>query len=537
MSSRTRTAPNVLFLLSDQHNHRYLGNVDEPVDVPVATPRLDELAATSTRFERTYCQSPLCTPSRMSMLTGRETRESGGWANHSYINPDVPTFPEVFTEAGYETSLVGKMHFGGDRQFCGFQNRPYGDVTGTTGHQFEPLFVSPPDYNTTKGAGKEYAHNYQREGALRALVETAGVTEIPESLLQEQNVAMESLAFLREFVHESPETPWFLCASFSRPHPPFTAPRRHFERYWPDEVTDPAIGFEGDTVDHPLTRYVRDRYASDDLDEEDVLRARAAYLACVSYLDEILDDFLATLDLSGFLENTIVVYVSDHGEMAGEHSLWGKRVWHEGSTRVPWYVQLPEHRSGAVDPASLSTLVSLADLFPTLCGLAGIETPDGLQGTDLSESVTDGTEPDRGPVFCDLLDPDEGNMYRMVRDGRYKYVQFEDAPALLFDMEADPNEQTDLTASTDSEHVAAVERYERLVDETMDFETVRPERRRAREELDRHELPISKGHGNAYVMPDDRIVDADTPLYRPYVLARNPEKVFEDWPGGSDSGT
>lgn len=529
MSVRTDAPPNVLVLLSDQHNHRYVGHVDDPVDVPVSTPRLDELAATATTFERTYCQSPLCTPSRMSMLTGREPRHSGGWANHSYINADAPTIPEAFADAGYETCLVGKMHFGGDRQFCGFQHRPYGDVTGTTGHQFEPLFDAPPDFNATKGAGKEYAHNYQQEGALRALVEKAGVTEIPESLLQEHNVARESLAFLREFVHDSPDTPWFLCASFSRPHPPFTVPRRHFERYWPDAVSPPELDRAGDTVDHPLTRYVRDRYAASDLDDEDVLRARAAYLGCVSYLDEILDDFLTTLATSGLLENTVVVYVSDHGEMAGEHGLWGKRVWHEGSTRVPWYVQLPEHRTGDRPPATVSTPVSLADLFPTLCGLAGVDAPTDLQGADLSAAVATGAEPDRGPVFCDLLDPDEGHLYRMVRDGRYKYVRFEDAPDLLFDLAADPAERTDLTSSSD--HADAEAAYASLVDETMDFGSVAAERRRDRAELDRHELSISQGHGNAYVMPDDRIVDADTPLYRPYVLARDPSQVFEDWPG------
>ncbi len=195
---------------------------------------------------------------------------------------------------------------------------------------------------------------------------------------------------------------------------------------------------------------MRSRYELDDLEPDDEKQARRAYFACVEFLDEIVGDLLASLERDGALENTIVIYMSDHGELAGEHGLWEKRTWHEGSTRVPWIVQLPEHRRGDLSPSRIETPVSLVDLLPTICGLTGASVPDGVDGVDLSRSVRSGTEPDRGVVFCDYLDPEsEGLRYRIAIDGRFKYVRFQDAPDRLYDIEADPLERQDLLATGD----------------------------------------------------------------------------------------
>ncbi|HEX9867917.1 MAG TPA: sulfatase-like hydrolase/transferase, partial [Candidatus Tectomicrobia bacterium] len=235
--------PNILFLLSDEHSYRCFSHLDPNIDgEPVHTPTLDALAAPATVFHQTYCQVALCTPSRICMLTGLSPMQSGGWTNWSYLKPDNKTLPQVFAEAGYVTCLIGKMHLGGNRQFVGFQHRPYGDLTGNHGHQLEPLLEQH----------EEYVY------ATSGWMSSAGITEIPESKLQEQVVARETLAFLREQRHARPDQPWFLCASFSRPHWPVTAPRRHFERYWPDNVTLPKVGRSGDTANHPYTQSVAD---------------------------------------------------------------------------------------------------------------------------------------------------------------------------------------------------------------------------------------------------------------------------------------
>jgi choline-sulfatase len=467
------------------------------------------------------------------MLTGREVQRSGGWANESVLQPELPTLPEVFADAGYETALVGKMHLGGNRQFVGFKNRPYGDLTGAAGHQFEPLFES---VSIAKGAGKEFYHKFWQGEFNRERVQNAGVTEFRESQLQEQNVLRETLSFLREYTAENSSRPWFVCASFSRPHFPLTAPRRHFERYWPDGVTHPKVGPTGDATDHPLTELLRDRWNADELSERDLLRGRAGYFACVSYLDEILGDLLGSLERDGLLDETIVVYASDHGEMAGEHGMWGKSTWHEGSARIPWYIQLPEQRSGEADARSITTPVSLGDLFPTLCGLAGVEIPNDLDGVDLSESVRTGEEPDRGPVFCDNFLPKQvdANEFRAIRDGKYKYVGFRDAPELLFNLDEDPFEQENLATNPTGEDTEALHRLRRIFKETVDFEEIARKRKQDLEYTKEFSLPIPKGHGNAYLMPDGRLVDAETPLYQPFLLSKEPGYAFDDWPGNID---
>ena len=126
-------------------------------------------------------------------------------------------------------------------------------------------------------------------------------------------------------------------------------------------------------------------FRTDEIAEDEMLKARAAYFAAVDFLDEILGDFLTLLDRDGFLDNTVIVYTSDHGELVGEHGIWWKNTWHEAAAHVPFIFSLPEHRNGGLNAREIRTPISLADLFPTLCGLAGLNCPDGLDGVDLTD--------------------------------------------------------------------------------------------------------------------------------------------------------
>jgi choline-sulfatase len=514
--------PNVLFLLSDEHSYRCLGTgAPEREREPVSTDSLDRLAANGTVFNNAYCPVPLCTPSRASILTGREQRNSGGWDSGTIgpwaPHPDTPTLPGTFSENGYETCLVGKMHLGGERQFCGFDHRPYGDLAGIGGHQPEPI----DPYSRANGIWDT-----------RSRTADAGVTEIPESLLQERTVVEESLAYLREHRHENGDHPWLLCASFSRPHFPQTAPSRYFDRYWPEGVTEPKVGMDSDAAAHPSSEKLREGQGAGDRSTEEAQRARAAYFACVEYLDEIVGDFLSLLERENFLEDTIVVYTSDHGEMAGEHGLWWKQTWQEGSARVPMIVQTPEQRNGSAPPRSLETPVSLTDLYPTLCSLSGLPVPSGLDGTDLAEPVCSGGEFDRVPVFIDMLMPRKGDdAFRAIRDGRYKYVGFRDQPDLLFDLEVDPFERADLSEDPDGEDAEALRRFRVIFGETVDFDDIEATYERHSEELAAYRGGLPNGtSGNMYTLPDGRVVDADLPLYRPHVMSEDPESDIPDWP-------
>ncbi len=320
------TRPNILFLFSDEHNHRFMGHMPESVGrEPVSTPAFDRLAAQGTVFTDTYCQMALCTPSRMCLLSGREVRGCGAWDNNSVLAPELPTIPKTLAANGYTTCLVGKMHFGGNLQFHGFQHRPYGDLTGRTGHQWEPL-------------GPSYADS------MISRTRDAGLTQIPDSKIQDVVVGQETVAFLREQAAAEPDQPWFVCASFSRPHFPLTVPPRHLAPYWPDGVTAPAVPAAGDAYDHPMSVGMREGFRVGRIDEEEMMRARAAYFGCVSYLDEVIGDMLLRLEADGLLDNTVIVYASDHGEMAGEHGVWWKQGWYEGCTRVPLIISTPAQR-------------------------------------------------------------------------------------------------------------------------------------------------------------------------------------------------
>jgi choline-sulfatase len=503
--------PNVLFLLSDQHSYRFLSYLDDTVGEPVSTPNIDRFFECGTVFEQTYCQFPICTPSRLSLLTGRNPQRCHAWGNGHMLHDECDTIADVFSAAGYQTFHVGKMHFEGDNQFAGFDHRPYGDVASGMGHQMDP--PTPYWEKDWKGLGKE-----------------PGQTGIPESMLQEQNVATETVTHLREHQARSPDQPWFLMASFSRPHGPMTAPRRFLDRYWPDDVPEPKVGRDGDGATHPFMSV-----AGDELPETDAAlrKWRAGYFACVEYLDEIIGDLRSRLERTGLLENTVIVYTSDHGEMAGEHGIRGKLMWHEASSRVPMVVQTPDQYDGTQPGRSVETPVGLVDLYPTLCELCDIAVPSSLDGVELAASVTDGIEPDRGPVISDNLSPynwGEQTEFRMVRDGRWKFVHHRNYPDALFDMEEDPNEQNDLLPDSCGAAKDAHSRLSKFVQQTIDWDEIEKQRQQDKEVVHNRNLGIVRGSNNQYHLPDGRIVDADAPLYRSNAVAEAPAQLIRDCP-------
>ena len=269
----------------------------------------------------------------------------------------------------------------------------------------------------------------------------------------------------------NPDKPWFLCASFSRPHFPLTAPRRYFEHYWPNRVTAPKVPASGDAYDHPMSVGMREGFQADAISHDEMMRARAAYLAGVSYLDEVIGELLLRLEHAGLLEITIIVYTTDHGEMAGEHGVWWKNGWYEACTRVPLIISLPEQRRGGLDAATCRTPVGLTDLFPTLATLAEIDTPEGLDGVNLAPVLLgEGSAPDR-PIFCDALTPrwGAGMEFRMIRWGDYKYVRFRQAPPLAFDLRNDPGEQKNLLIhETDDKTQRILQKMAALAEESID---------------------------------------------------------------------
>ncbi len=511
--------PNILFLLSDEHAYRYLSaRSAQDGGEPCHTPTLDSLIEQGAHLSTAYCSMPLCTPSRISMLCGRHSHRCGAWGNASILDPQLPTFASHLSQNGYATCTVGKMHLGGTLQHAGFQARPYGDFGGPCGHQSDPL-----------------RHYRNDADSLRQRTLDAGVSEVPESLLQEHMVVRQSTAWLREQRHAHPNQPWLLLASFSRPHFPLTAPRRFFERYYPQGVTPPRVARSGDAQNHPMTTGAVAGFRTDEIAAEEGRKARAAYFACVDQLDEILGDFLAVLQRDGLLDNTVIIYTSDHGELAGEHGLWWKNTWHEAACRVPFIVSLPQHRGGQLAPVEIAQPTSLVDLFPTLCGLSATPLAAHLDGIDLAPAISGHPCPalqQRPAVITESLSLrwGAGTEFRTARSPRYKYVAFRGCDDLAFDLQDDPDEQHNLVGRATGKTADDLDTLRTCIYQDFNFDAVEERRQREQAALkDKYPQRVHPKTPNQILRGDGVLVEADQPLYQAQVVSAQPQNDFDDF--------
>ena len=348
------------------------------------------------------------------------------------------------------------------------------------------------------------------------------MTEIPESLLQENVVTRESLAFLLEHQDSQRDTPWFLCASYSRPHSPFTAPGRYIRRYR-DRV--PPAELPADFPDG-LDDYARRCFANEvgeELSAGQQLRAREAYYACVDFVDDCIGELMRGLDAAGLLDDTIVIYTSDHGEMAGHHGLWGKTVHFEPSVGVPLLMSGPGIAPGH---ARVAHPVSLLDLFPTTCALAGLPIPADLDGVDLSPLLADpagGAAPrryapsayyaygNRVRGLTESRDPEPHQAMRLVRDRDWKYVEIEGGRPVLFDMRGDPGETTNLAA--DPRHAERCRRMRSALFYGFSWDGVHRQLAADRERLPEYLSGLKPSTPNQYMLSDGRVFDAEGDLY------------------------
>ena len=486
--------PNVLLILTDQHAPRIAGFAGDPI---VDTSNLDRLAQRSVWFPNASCASPLCTPSRMCMLTAKEVHRCSAWSNHWVLFPEHVTWPHHFAENGYATCLVGKMHFGGRDQYNGFQRRPYGDHKHALGHQPEPLKLFPAYYGA----------------------EGAGQTEIPESLISDVVITRETLSWVLEHRDSQPDQPWLCVAGYTRPHSPFTAPSRYIRKYR-DRVPPPSPVEPVEQLDEYSQVFARNS-GSMRMSADQVVRGREGYYAGVDFVDDCIGELLDGLGKAGALDNTFVIYSSDHGEMAGVHGLWGKGVFHEPSMGVPLLVSGPDIEPGVRE----NCVVSLMDLFPTTCGLCGLDVPDGLDGVDCSSLLSSSSGSPRPREFAPSAYYRYGvrinhgrtpigqpnSAMRAVRTPDWKYVEIQGGSPLLFDMRNDPHETTNLVDAPECADRCREMREMVFLGFSWDLAT-----ERLRDDLERVKQfgsGIKPTSPNQYVLPDGRMFDAEASLY------------------------
>jgi choline-sulfatase len=446
MADNAASQPNILFVMCDQLSALATppyGNRD------VLTPNLDRLARHGAVFERSYCNAPLCAPSRASMLTGQLASRIPVNDNAEELPASVPTFVHHLRRGGYKTILSGKMHFVGPDQLHGFEERLTTDIypSDYLWTKYWPAQGDPPRRTSLPGGDEEVGRHYDlRTREMSQMVKEAGPVSWSYQLEYDEEVHFRSLERLRRLARrrgESASQPWFLCVSYTHPHDPYVSTPEYWDRYEDIDFAmpeNPPANYEL----HPADVWVNTSHGLDLVNptRDDVYRSRRGYYAMTSYIDENVGELIRELERLGQLENTIVIFTSDHGDQVGEHGMWHKRTYREWSSRVPLLFAGPDIiRNGRV-----AENVSLVDLYPTLIDLAGLEMPEvdfvqQLEGHSLAPFLR-GERPANWPNEVVIENNGEGVIkpVRALVEDRYKFVYVHERPDQLFDLAQDPDE-------------------------------------------------------------------------------------------------
>lgn len=437
MSDTSRNRPNILYIFSDQHAARVMGCAG---DSAAETPNLDRLAQDGVRFDRAYCPSPVCLPARMSMLTGLRPHEQSCWTNDDILDSAHPTWLHGLGAAGYNPVLIGRMHSLGPDQLRGYVARPIGDH-------------SP---NWPGVARRSLGALSKTSGPFRESIEKSGPGQSSYQVMDE-DVLAACISFLKDHAAREDDEPFCLTASFMLPHPPYVASEQDFAAV-EDRVPAPHIPHPPND-EHPWIRQWRQLKHVNEVSADEVHRARCGYYALVRQLDRHIGDLLATLDQIGCAEDTLVVYVSDHGDHIGERGLFWKHTFYEDAIRVPLIMRWPGHIAPGQD---CTQPVETGALGNTILSLVGAPTLPNAAMTSFDDLIADkSAEADR-PIFVEYCTDDipawaEGQavQQRAVIQGRFKYIYYHGYPDQLFDLENDPLEQRDLARNPDHADTAA----------------------------------------------------------------------------------
>jgi len=423
--------PNILLVMVDQLAASWLPAYGHGV---VQAPSFTALAREGVVFGAAYCASPLCAPSRAALLTGRLPSRTRVYDNAAEMRASLPTVTHALRSAGYATALAGKMHFVGPDQLHGFEERLTPDV-------YPAGMDWTPDWRAPLGERLPWYHTM--DSVLHPGVSTASM-----QVDYDDEVCFHAVRALYDHARARPRDPFFLVASFTSPHDPWELPPRWWDRYDRAEIALPAVPSIPLEEADPHSARLRAMCGTDAaaLDDEQIRRARHAYFAAISYVDDRIGTVLRALTDSGLADDTVVVFTADHGEMLGERGLWFKMAFFEDSARVPLVVRAPEALASA--GTRVAAPVSLLDLAPTLLDLAGVpgdaEARAGLDGVTVAPLLRAGAAARPEPVVAEYLAEGVTAPMVMVRDGALKYVRCPGDPDQLFDLDADPRELRNL---------------------------------------------------------------------------------------------
>ena len=445
--------PNILWICTDQQRYDTIGALGNP---QVLTPNLDQLAQDGVAFERAYCQSPICTPSRASFLTGMYPSSVRVNRNGNPVFPDFPPLiSKILSDAGYTCGLIGKLHL--TSAFQRIEQR------ADDGYTFWQYSHAPRDDWST---GHDYADWVRAKGADLSEL-TKEETGVPAEYHQTTWCAEKTI----DFIQAERSRPFFACVNIYDPHPPFNPPQAYRDLFDPDDVNPPlfresdleqqaklaVVDFQSkarnpDELDIPSP--ILPQSPTPSLLESDTGGARdagaliAAYYAMIKLVDDQIGLIIEALESSGQRDNTVIIFTSDHGEALGDHGLIQKGCrFYDGLVRVPliWSWR-GTFASGLRSPA----LVELTDIVPSLLEICGLNVPEYVTGKSLLPILTGRQSQERHREFVrseyiDALDLPDASVASMYFDGRYKLVCYHNhGLGELYDLDTDPGEFDDL---------------------------------------------------------------------------------------------
>jgi choline-sulfatase len=420
--------PNILLIMADQLMPFLTGAYGHPV---VKTPNLDRLVERGVRFDAAYTPYPLCAPARAALMAGTYASDFGCYDNAAVMPADQLTIAHYLTNAGYETVLSGKMHFVGPDQLHGFRRRLTTDVYPANIDWVPSL---NPDGSFVGGG---HARLY--------VAPNVGVRPWTKFLSYDEETHFRALDYLRERGRTRPAEPFFLVASYHHPHDPFHVTQELWDLYEGEEIAIPEYPEGMETTYSEMDRWLNEVHETDqvDLGDPDSLRQlRRSYYGLVSYIDQKAGELVAALEQTGQLDNTIVIFTSDHGDMLGEKGMVQKRCFYEWSARIPLIVAFPDGRYAGQKVAAPASLI---DLVPTILDIAGIPAAERLPMDALSLiDLLEGDAGDERFVLSEYHVEKVRAPCFMARKGRFKYIYIHGYESQLFDLEADPGEWQNL---------------------------------------------------------------------------------------------
>lgn len=472
MNRYNNTRPNVLLIVTDQQRHDSLGCYGNPY---VETPNLDRLAANGILFERAYCQTPVCTPSRASFLTGRYPSTTRCRANGQSIPSSERLISKVLSENGYYCALTGKLHLAPcGPQACTIQEKRIDDGFTEFHWAHHPSGIGNaglPESGGSHHCANEYARWLFKKGKSWNVTNYDPMGYVQNGMDEENHFttwcienAMDCISYLaaeKKRMPSFPTPPWFYNINLFDPHHAFDPPPRLLEKYLKkaDQLPLPKY-LPGELLQKNRFQSIDHRSANnaptphhfsfDEMSPDEHRLVKAAYYAMIELIDTQVGRLLDTLEETGEIDNTIVIFTSDHGEMLGDHGIYLKGPYfYEQMVHIPLMISWKGHFEAG---KRLTTLVELTDLVPTLEEFCIGQVEAGVQGKSLADILTGDQDPNshRSSVYSEYYaampwhqDPEAYGT--MVFDGRYKLSRFHSTEeGELYDLLQDPDEYHNL---------------------------------------------------------------------------------------------